>query len=190
MVSSPTPTVTVNAAAVLIDKAEDMLGQVLQSYGKMIHDKEIVPLPVGAHQWGKAFQMIQEQGATSLYLRGLEIEAGAGGSDIKSNDVMQSHLPKDEEFTAAVADLCQDGARRLHNFPLWKQRFLQFLLQEYGADPDQVMTLSGIPQQFKMNELDEEDWESGLVLDTEIRPKAKAAPEKEKGSRGYRFFGQ
>ena len=136
------------------------------------------------HNSGKACKMVQEQGMTSLYLRGLEIEAGA--AEGKINDEWQSHLPKEEELTAAVADLCQDGARRLHNYPLWKQRFLQFLLQEYGADPDQVMTLSGIPQQFKMNLPDEEEWDWGAIQDCESRRKAKAAPDAGKGARGYR----
>ena len=188
--------VTVNAAVVLIDRAENMLAQVLQCYGKMIHDEEIAPLPPGAQQWGKAIQMVKEQGVTSLYLRGLEIEAGVTGiTEGKINDELQSHLPKEEEFTAAVADLCQDGARRLHNYPLWKQRFLQFLLQEYGADPDQVMALSGIPQQFKMNLAEEEDWESWGALqddvrETEVRPKAKSAPDAGRGANGYRGSSQ
>ena len=182
--------VTVNAAVVLIDKAEAMLVNVFQAYGKMIHDQEIVPLPAGGQQWGKAFEMVKEQGAVSLYLRGLEIEAGVtGGNESKINDEMQTHLPKDEEFTAAVADLCQDGARRLHNYPLWKQRFLQFLLQEYGADPDQVMSLSGIPQQFKMN-TDEDEWDYGAVQPNELRPKSKAAPEGGHGARGFRGYNQ
>ena len=183
--------VTVNAPVVLVDKAEKMLTDVFQVYGKMIHDQEIVPLPAGAQQWGKAFEMVKEQGAESLYLRGLEIEAGVtGGSEPKIYEEMQTHLPKDEEFTAAVADLCQDGARRLHNYPMWKQRFLQFLLQEYGADPDQVMTLSGIPQQFKMNTLDEEGWDCGAVQPNDLRPKSKAAPDAGYFARGFRSFNQ
>eukprot|EP00434_Breviolum_minutum_P039141 symbB.v1.2.034744.t1/scaffold4544.1/size38254/1 len=173
--------VTVSAAVVLVDKAEAMLAKVLQAYGQMLHENEIAPLPAGAQQWGKAFQMVKEQGATSFYLRGLENEAT--GSLTTTSAEMQTHLPKDEEFSAAVADLCQDGARRLHNFPLWKQRFLQFLLQEYGADPDHVMALSGIPQQFKMNTFEEEDWDVGAIAD--VCPKAKAKPEP--SLNGYRY---
>ena len=175
--------VTVNTAMVLMDKAESMLTRVFQAYGQMIHENEVAPLPAGAQQWGKAFQMIKEQGATSLFLRGLENEATGAGSSVSAD--LQTHLPKDEEFNAAVADLCQDGARRLHNYPLWKQRFLQVLLQEFGADPDQVMTLSGIPQQFSMNASDDDGWEGAPIADA--CPKSKAKPETETKSYGYRY---
>ena len=137
-----TSMVTVSATVLLVDKAEDMLTRVFQSYTQMLKENEITPLPAGAQQWGKAMQMVRvkEQGAVSLYLRGLENEAGdasAGGSRVVVAEEMQSHLPKDEEFVAAVANLCQDGAQRLHNYPMWKQRFLQFLLQRSMA---QILT--------------------------------------------------
>ena len=174
--------VTVNAAAVLIDKAEFMLTEVFKVYGQMLHEGQVTPLPAGAQQWGKAFQMVKEQGTVSLFLRSLENEAS--GSAAIPGEEMQAHLPKEEEFVAAVADLCQDGARRLHNFPLWKQRFLQFLLQEYGADPDQVMALSGIPQKFEMDQFD--DWDVGAVPIADTRPKALAKSGNESKSKGYR----
>ena len=176
--------VTVNAAAVLIDKAEFMLTEVFKVYGQMLHEGQVAPLPAGAQQWGKAFRMVKEQGAESLFLRSLENEAR--GSAAVSGEEMQAHLPKEEEFVAAVADLCQDGARRLHNFPLWKQRFLQFLLQEYGADPDQVMALSGIPQKFEMDQFD--DWDVGAAPIADAHPKALAKSGKESKSKGYRGF--
>ena len=176
--------VTVNATAVLIDKAEDMLVKVFLAYGQLIHENQVTPLPVGAQQWGKAFQMVQEQGPTSLYLRGLE--NGAIGTTATVSSEMQTHLPKEEEFSAAVADLCQDGARRLHNYPLWKQRFLQFLLQEYGADPDQVMALSGIPTEFKMDAFDDA-WDVDPTPIQDLNPKAKVKPEPDAKSNGYRY---
>ena len=175
--------VTVHTAVVLVDKAENMLTRALQAYGQLIHENEIAPLPAGAQQWGKAFQMVKEQGPISFFLRGLENEAT--GAEASASVDLQTHLPKDEEFNAAVADLCQDGARRLHNYPLWKQRFLQFLLQEFGADPDQVMALSGIPQQFTLSTFDEEEWEPAPISD--VCPKAKAKPEVDAKSKGYRY---
>ena len=180
--------VTVNTTAVLIDKAEAMLTKVFQAYGQMLHEGELAPLPPGGQQWGKAFQMVKEQGAVSLYLRGLENEAE--GSIVAPGEELQTHLPKDEEFVAAVADLCQDGARRLHNYPLWKQRFLQFLLQEYGADPDQVMALSGIPRKFQMDEFDSAEWDVEAVPIADARPKAMAKSENESFFRGFRGYSQ
>ena len=188
-----TSMVTVNATVLLVDKAEDMLTRVFVCYAQMLKAGEVTPLPAGAQQWGKALQMIKEQGAVSLYLRGLENEIGsvsAGGSSTVVTQEMQTHLPKDEEFLAAVANLCQDGATRLHNYPMWKQRFLQFLLQEYGADPDQVMALSGIPEQYQMDQFDVEDWDVESVPIQDARPKATAKSSVTAVSKGYRGYSQ
>ena len=178
--------VTVNAAVVLIDKAEAMLEAVLISYGQMLKENEINPLPPGGQQWGKAFQMVKEQGAVSLFLRGMENEVAGSGTLV--SEELQTHLPKDAEFVAAVANLCQDGAQRLHNFPLWKQRFLQVLLQEFGADPDQVMVLSGIPEKFRMDAFEEDEWDVEAVPIADAQPKAAAKAKSDAGSasKGYR----
>lgn len=87
----------------------------------------------------------------------------------------QPFIPKDEEYNAAIADLCGEVARRLHNYPLWKQKLLQVLLQDSGASPDQVLELSGLVPQFNLDDdwrVAEDDTEGTSMA--AAKPKAKA----------------
>ena len=52
-------------------------------------------------------------------------------------------VPESQEFSAAVADLCSEGARKLHHFPAWRNKYLQFMLKEFNASTDQVVGTVG-----------------------------------------------
>ena len=56
-----------------------------------------------------------------------------------------------------LAELCHEGSRRLHSYPGWRQKCLQTMLREFGADPELVMELSGLTEQYHVG-TDDEDW--------------------------------
>ena len=91
----------------------------------------------------------------------------------------QVFTPPDEAFEAAIADLMNEGARKLHEYPLWRNKFLAVMVKEFNGSHDQAMILSEMSAKLEqaMNE-DGEEW--GMVNET--KAKASARPQ----TSGYR----
>lgn len=162
-----TQMITVQGPAAYLDEAERMMGQVLQAFKSLVENKEVQPMPTGGRQWGGALNYMMKNGVQSMYLLAQDTE----DTIVDAKTIQQSkqkYLPSDPEFRAAVAELCHEGSRKLRNFPLWKQKYLQTMLGEFGADPDTVLELSDQPEQFALSE---DEWVDDLK---EAKPKAKA----------------
>ena len=171
-----TKMVRIQGQAVLLDKSEEMLKKVIHAYEKLIKDGEVCPLPEGSQAWGKAIKDSYDQGLVSHFMD--EMRMSGEGEDSKSKLIevkKQTLVPEDEEFTAAVAELCSEGARKLHHFPAWRNKYLQFMLREFNASTDQVLELSDLTD--KMNDPNEDtaSWqmEDGTDL-CDAKPKARA----------------
>ena len=80
--------------------------------------------------------------------------------------------PTDVEFCAAVAELCHEGARKLHSYPGWRQKYLQMMLREFGAEPEMVMELSGLTEQYHLA-TDDQDWSVASGMSQGLRAAAK-----------------
>ena len=144
--------IQVQGSATLLDRAEDMLKEVLKTYGKILREGDVHPLPEGGQAWGTAIKESLDQGSVSQFLestREKTVETCAEPGGVPK----QVLVPEDEEFSAAVADLCSEGARKLHHFPAWRNKYLQFMLKEFNASTDQVLELSELSE--KMNSQDE-----------------------------------
>jgi len=109
------------------------------------------------------------KGATSLFLE----NSGEIGDEKIKDLKPQPFIPKDEEYSAAIADLCGEVARRLHNYPVWKQKLLQVLLQDFGASPDQIIELAGLTDHF---DIASEDWGLPDASEGAASAKAKCKP--------------
>ena len=147
-----TKMIQVQGSATLLDRAEDMLKEVLKTYGKILREGDVHPLPEGGQAWGTAIKESLDQGSVSQFLestREKTVETCAEPGGVPK----QVLVPEDEEFSAAVADLCSEGARKLHHFPAWRNKYLQFMLKEFNASTDQVLELSELSE--KMNSQDE-----------------------------------
>lgn len=171
-----TKMVRIQGQAVLLDKSEEMLKKVIHAYEKLIKDGEVCPLPEGSQACGKAIKDSYDQGLVSHFMD--EMRMSGEGEDSKSKLIevkKQTLVPEDEEFTAAVAELCSEGARKLHHFPAWRNKYLQFMLREFNASTDQVLELSDLTD--KMNDPNEDtaSWqmEDGTDL-CDAKPKARA----------------
>eukprot|EP00435_Cladocopium_sp_Y103_P051560 s1160_g16.t1 len=152
--------ITITSPAVMLDGAEDMVKAVFSVYAKLVGEGQRDPLPAGAQHWGKAMDYLEKKGFHSVFLEKGEIEDGEG--KIVVAEERQAFVPQDEEFTAAVAELCNEIGRKLHNYPLWKKKLLHVMLQDFGANPDQVIELSSLTEHYR---LDEQEW-----TDTEMTP--------------------
>lgn len=73
-------------------------------------------------------------------------------------ETTQALTPDDPPFVAAVAELCHEASRKLYDYPAWKQKFLQLMCRDFGADPQMVIELSGLTERFNMSTDDEEGW--------------------------------
>ena len=131
-----------------------------------------MPMPEGTGEWSEAFRTVLHEGARSVYLEE-KIDEGQPTST-KGNEprMVRAMTPTDEECCAAVAELCHEGARRLHSYPGWRQKYLQTMLREFGADPELVMELSGLTEQFHMR-TDDEDWSVTSAQSQGLRAAAK-----------------
>lgn len=105
---------------------------------------------------------------------------------------VQPFIPTEPEYQAAVDELCYEGSRKLHHFPLWRQKCLQTMLQEFGANPDVVIELAGLTEQYQINSEDDKEWEKtddneegSKSSKAKVKnPKVKAATAKSWGYRG------
>eukprot|EP00435_Cladocopium_sp_Y103_P001973 s4656_g1.t1 len=96
--------ITVSCGAVFMDGSEQMLSEVLKNYKNVIANGRVDPLPEGAQMWGKALNYLMENGIASQYVKYQDDQPGVGSSEDPKE--RQLFVPKEEEFHAAVADLC------------------------------------------------------------------------------------
>ncbi len=154
-----TKMIQVQGSATLLDRAEETLRGVLGAYGKILHEGTIEPLPEGAQVWSRAIKKSIDQGSISGFIEGNKISA-LGGPEAKfpQENAKQVLVPEDEAFKAAVAELCNEGARKLFQYPAWRNKFLQFMLRDFNADTDQVLELSELTNEFEFG-LQQQQWE-------------------------------
>ena len=154
-----TKMIQVQGSATLLDRAEETLRGVLGAYGKILHEGTIEPLPEGAQVWSRAIKKSIDQGSISGFIEGNKISA-LGGPEAKfpQENAKQVLVPEDEAFKAAVAELCNEGARKLFQYPAWRNKFLQFMLRDFNANTDQVLELSELTNEFEFG-LQQQQWE-------------------------------
>ena len=149
--------ITVQAGAAFLDGVEDMVKSILKEYKNVLETQEIVPLPEGAQLWGTAMGKVMTEGARSIYME----EMAKTESNVKTEVGSPAKIPPtpfvppDEAFHAAIAELCHEGARKLHQYPKWKKLFLHTMLKDFGANLDMIMELSGLTEEYSMATDDE-----------------------------------
>ena len=160
-----------------MDDASKTLSKVLETlemYALLLETNKVNPMPDGAIVWGHAVKYLHDHGVKSLFLEQMKDPElnSADSSDVK----VQVHAPDDADFVAAVAALCSQGARRLHYYPGWRNKFLQHMLKEFGASTDQVLELSQLQETF--NETKDEMESTWNMMDDKSTASstAKAAP--------------
>ena len=164
-----TKMIQIQGSAILLDKSEEMLKQVVKVYVALLRDGEVEPLPEGGQCWGRAIKESCDNGAFSGYMDGAKDGEPPATSEVK----IQNLVPDEPQFVAAVADLCNEGARKLHHYPGWRNKFLQFMLREFNASTDQVLALSELSEQLPDDTWTSLDDESN-VAGAGARPKAQA----------------
>ena len=178
----------VQGGATLLDRAEETLRGVLGAYGKILHEGTIEPLPEGAQVWSRAIKKSIDQGSLSGFVEGNKLTA-LGGPEAKfpQENAKQVLVPEDESFKAAVADLCNEGARKLFQYPAWRNKFLQFMLRDFNADTDQVLELSELATEFEFG-LQQQQWEDSWEMEEKAVKSAvaKSVAAKTRPSNGYR----
>lgn len=150
-----TQMIAVQAGAAHLDMIEDTMSDVMEKYGATLKANEILPMREGTGEWSEAFRTVVHEGPHSQFMEKDESEKKTTGAP--SLDATQALTPQDPQFVAAIAEMCHEGSRKLHDYPAWKQRFLQTMCRDFGADPQFVMDLSGLAGQFSMA-TDDEGW--------------------------------
>ena len=185
-----TKMIQVQGGATLLDRAEETLRGVLSAYSKILHEGAVEPLPEGAQVWSRAIKKSMDQGSISGFVEGNRVSA-LGGPDAKFPQENSKHVlvPEDEIFKAAVAELCNEGARKLFQYPAWRNKFLQFMLRDFNADTDQVLELSELTSEFEFG-LQQQQWEDSWSMEEkDVKgAAAKTAAAKSRLSNGYRGF--
>ena len=185
-----TKMIQVQGGATLLDRAEETLRGVLSAYSKILHEGAVEPLPEGAQVWSRAIKKSIDQGSISGFVEGNRVSA-LGGPDAKFPQENSKHVlvPEDEIFKAAVAELCNEGARKLFQYPAWRNKFLQFMLRDFNADTDQVLELSELTSEFEFG-LQQQQWEDSWSMEEkDVKgAAAKTAAAKSRLSNGYRGF--
>ena len=115
--------IAITGGATYLDGVEDMLTQVLKVYKGLTQEKIVSPLPDGCEGWSRAL----EEGAVSFFLRDQEEPEAVE----KGEKDQQVFVPTDEPFVAAAADLMNEGGRKLHEYPFWRNKFLSFMVEEF-----------------------------------------------------------
>lgn len=177
-----TKMIQIQGGATLLDKSEDMMKEVLKAYGKLVRDGEVLPLPEGGQAWGVAIKENYDQGCMSRFLEEQRetADGSAAANEVKKCE-KQPFVPEEEAFTAAVADLCNEGARKLHQYPAWRNKFLQYMLREFNASTDQVLELSELSDRMAKDEvMSHWSMEDGTDV-SGARPKAKSGGYRPKG---------
>ena len=178
-----TKMIQVQGSATLLDRAEETLRGVLAAYGKILHEGTVEPLPEGTQVWSRAVKKSIDQGSISGFIEESKVTA-LGGPEAKfpQENSKQVMVPEDESFKAAVADLCNEGARKLFQYPAWRNKFLQFMLRDFNADTDQVLELSELTTEFEFG-LQQQQWEDSWSLEERA---VKTAVAKSRPMSGYR----
>ena len=178
-----TKMIQVQGSATLLDRAEETLRGVLAAYGKILHEGTVEPLPEGTQVWSRAVKKSIDQGSISGFIEGNKVTA-LGGPEAKfpQENAKQVMVPEDESFKAAVADLCNEGARKLFQYPAWRNKFLQFMLRDFNADTDQVLELSELTTEFEFG-LQQQQWEDTWQVEENA---VKTAVAKSRPVNGYR----
>ena len=183
-----TKMIQVQGSATLLDRAEETLRGVLVAYGKILHEGAVEPLPEGAQVWSRAVKKSIDQGSISGFIEGNKVTA-LGGPDAKFPQENAKHVlvPEDETFKAAVADMCNEGARKFFQYPAWRNKFLQFMLRDFNADTDQVLELSELTTEFEFG-LQQQQFDDTWALEEEaVKAEAKKfAVAKSRSTTGYR----
>ena len=175
-----TKMIQVQGSATLLDKAEETLKKIMAVYSNVLRGGEVLPLPDGCQKWGTAIKESLDSGSISHYLESLRAEDTKGDSSIVKTEMVKKQIlvPEDEAFQAAVADLCNEGARKLFHYPAWRNKFLQFTLQEFNASTDQVLELAELAESLREQEtVDQWTFEEGPMTEgpmTEAKPKARS----------------
>ena len=152
-----TQMIAVQAGAAYLDSIEDTMTDVIEKYGAMLKANEILPMREGTGEWSEAFRAVLHEGAHSQFLEKDESEKKAVPTT-PLTETTQALTPDDPPFVAAVAELCHEASRKLYDYPAWKQKFLQLMCRDFGADPQMVIELSGLTERFNMSTDDEEGW--------------------------------
>ncbi|CAK9106407.1 unnamed protein product, partial [Durusdinium trenchii] len=152
-----TQMIAVQAGAAYLDSIEDTMTDVIEKYGAMLKANEILPMREGTGEWSEAFRAVLHEGAHSQFLEKDESEKKAVPTT-PLTETSQALTPDDPPFVAAVAELCHEASRKLYDYPAWKQKFLQLMCRDFGADPQMVIELSGLTERFNMSTDDEEGW--------------------------------
>ena len=101
--------ITVQGPAAYVDEANGMMTKILHVYKTLIETKEVAPLPDGGRLWGKAPNYLLENGIQSEYFQVLDAE-NAPVNEAAIQSEVQTYLPKDPEFHAAISELCHFGS--------------------------------------------------------------------------------
>ena len=170
-----TQTVAIHAGAAHLDVVEDTFQDALDKFKMMMQKQEIAPMVEGAGEWSEAFRKILLEGAMSQYMDSETVKVKVKSEETGLIETTQALTPQDEEFTAAIAELCHEGSRKLYQYPAWRNKFLQVMRKEFGADPTLVMELSGLTEYLNMND-GEEDWTVVVAPAKAGEPCAKPKP--------------
>ena len=125
--------------------------------------------------WSRAVKKSIDQGSVSGFMEGSKA-AIQGGPEAKlpQGNAKQVMVPEDEIFKAAVADLCNEGARKLFQYPAWRNKFLHFMLRDFNADTDQVLELSELRTELDYGQQWDDTW--NLADDTLKTAVARSRP--------------
>ena len=165
-----TKMIAITGGATYLDGVEDTLTKVLKTYKDLIQEKIVSPMPDGCEGWGQALKNLMDEGIMSYFLRDQEKPEMVE----KGDKDRQVFVPTDEPFVAAVADLMNEGSRKLHEYPLWRNKFLSFMVKEFNGSHDQAMILAGMSADLEEAMMNEEEW--GVVRDAQPKAKAKSYP--------------
>ena len=90
----------------------------MEKFQGMLQKNEIYPMMEGTGEWSEVFRSILLEGATSQHI---DNEMDKKDDEEKSPITLtQALAPQDEEFKAAVAELCHEGARKFYPYPACK----------------------------------------------------------------------
>jgi len=171
-----TKMIAITGGATFLDGAEETVGKVLAVYAEMVKENQINPLPEGCEAWGHVLKNLMENGVTSFFLQS---QKGSTQEIQGEKQEQQVFTPTDEAFSAAVADLMSEGGRKLHDYPLWRNKFLSMMVREFNGSHDLAMKIAEMSAQLEEAMMDD-NGEWGVVQ--EAKPKAKA----KSSAAGYR----
>ena len=121
--SKNTRKVQVQGPLTMLDRAEEQLIKLLQTYRTYCESRKVLPPPKGGE---RAASMLRCP-ARSDYLVSLE-----NGSE--SNRRRATFVPQDPAFGAIVEQITTGGTCLLDRWPEWQSKFAEFMVHEFGAN--------------------------------------------------------